>query len=181
MKEDKELIRIEHLAKSFGDNLVLRDISISIKEGEKVVIIGPSGSGKSTFLRCMNLLETPTGGKIWFEGERKPRGNPAGLFYVSQVSFIDALHKVQAGPLRAGLYLISFAASQHFIFCYFLKRLNTSSLAFSEASQHFNPSFSRNRPHQYSSSAMTSLISGFLSIMPSSNIQSMVFCHTSSL
>ena len=69
MKEDKELIRIEHLAKRFGDNLVLRDISVSIKEGEKVVIIGPSGSGKSTFLRCMNLLETPTEGKIWFEGE----------------------------------------------------------------------------------------------------------------
>ena len=69
MKEGKELIRIEHLAKSFGDNLVLRDISIDIEEGEKVVIIGPSGSGKSTFLRCMNLLETPTSGKIWFEGE----------------------------------------------------------------------------------------------------------------
>ena len=69
MKDGKELIRIEHLAKSFGDNLVLRDISISINEGEKVVIIGTSGSGKSTFLRCMNLLEIPTGGKIWFEGE----------------------------------------------------------------------------------------------------------------
>ena len=69
MKDDKELIRTEHLAKSFGDNQVLRDISISIKEGEKVVIIGPSGSGKSTFLRCMNLLETPTEGRIWFEGE----------------------------------------------------------------------------------------------------------------
>ena len=69
MKDGKELIRIEHLAKSFGDNLVLRDISIDITEGEKVVIIGPSGSGKSTFLRCMNLLEIPTGGKIWFEGE----------------------------------------------------------------------------------------------------------------
>ena len=69
MKDGKELIRIEHLAKSFGDNLVLRDISINITEGEKVVIIGPSGSGKSTFLRCMNLLEIPTGGKIWFEGE----------------------------------------------------------------------------------------------------------------
>ena len=69
MKDGKELIRIEHLAKSFGDNRVLRDISISIQEGEKVVIIGPSGSGKSTFLRCMNLLETPTEGKIWFEGE----------------------------------------------------------------------------------------------------------------
>lgn len=69
MSGGKELIRIEHLAKSFGDNRVLRDISISIEEGEKVVIIGPSGSGKSTFLRCMNLLETPTEGKIWFEGE----------------------------------------------------------------------------------------------------------------
>ncbi len=69
MKDDKELIRIEHLSKSFGENLVLRDISVSISEGEKVVIIGPSGSGKSTFLRCMNLLEIPTEGKIWFEGE----------------------------------------------------------------------------------------------------------------
>ena len=69
MKDDKELIRIEHLSKSFGENLVLRDISVSISEGEKVVIIGPSGSGKSTFLRCMNLLEIPTDGKIWFEGE----------------------------------------------------------------------------------------------------------------
>ena len=69
MKDGKELIRIEHLAKSFGENRVLRDISIEIQEGEKVVIIGPSGSGKSTFLRCMNLLETPTEGKIWFEGE----------------------------------------------------------------------------------------------------------------
>ncbi|MCR4752712.1 MAG: amino acid ABC transporter ATP-binding protein [Eubacterium sp.] len=63
------MIRIEHLSKSFGENLVLRDISVSISEGEKVVIIGPSGSGKSTFLRCMNLLEIPTEGKIWFEGE----------------------------------------------------------------------------------------------------------------
>ena len=69
MKDDKELVRIEHLSKSFGENLVLRDISVSISEGEKVVIIGPSGSGKSTLLRCMNLLEIPTEGKIWFEGE----------------------------------------------------------------------------------------------------------------
>ena len=67
MSEGKELVRIEHLSKSFGDNPVLNDISMSIKEGEKVVIIGPSGSGKSTFLRCMNLLELPTEGKIWFE------------------------------------------------------------------------------------------------------------------
>jgi putative lysine transport system ATP-binding protein len=68
VKDGKELIRIEHLAKSFGENRVLRDISISIEEGEKVVIIGPSGSGKSTFLRCMNLLETPTSGEILYHG-----------------------------------------------------------------------------------------------------------------
>jgi ABC-type polar amino acid transport system ATPase subunit len=65
---DNDLIRVEHLTKKFGDNLVLNDISDHITEGEKVVIIGPSGSGKSTFLRCMNLLEDPTGGKIWFDG-----------------------------------------------------------------------------------------------------------------
>ena len=69
MTEGKALIRIEHLSKSFGDHLVLDDISMDIMEGEKVVIIGPSGSGKSTFLRCMNLLEAPTKGKIWFEDQ----------------------------------------------------------------------------------------------------------------
>jgi ABC-type polar amino acid transport system ATPase subunit len=62
------VIDIKHLSKSFGDHLVLDDISEHIAPGEKVVIIGPSGSGKSTFLRCLNLLETPTGGTITFEG-----------------------------------------------------------------------------------------------------------------
>ena len=62
------MIDVEHLSKSFGTHLVLDDISEHIQEGEKVVIIGPSGSGKSTFLRCMNLLETPTSGTISFEG-----------------------------------------------------------------------------------------------------------------
>ena len=62
------MISVEHLSKSFGDHLVLDDISETIQEGEKVVIIGPSGSGKSTFLRCLNLLETPTKGTITFEG-----------------------------------------------------------------------------------------------------------------
>ena len=60
------MIAVEHLTKRFGKNLVLDDISETIEQGEKVVIIGPSGSGKSTFLRCMNLLETPTSGKISF-------------------------------------------------------------------------------------------------------------------
>ena len=62
------MIDVKHLSKSFGDNLVLDDISEHIAPGEKVVIIGPSGSGKSTFLRCLNLLETPTKGTITFDG-----------------------------------------------------------------------------------------------------------------
>ena len=62
------MIDVKHLSKSFGSHLVLDDISESIQEGEKVVIIGPSGSGKSTFLRCLNLLEEPTKGTITFDG-----------------------------------------------------------------------------------------------------------------
>ncbi|MGS2779471.1 amino acid ABC transporter ATP-binding protein [Robertmurraya sp. GLU-23] len=60
------MIKITNLEKSFGSNTVLKGISTEIKEGEVVAIIGPSGSGKSTFLRCMNLLETPTKGEIWY-------------------------------------------------------------------------------------------------------------------
>lgn len=63
------IIEIERLKKSFGDNLVLKDISMNVNKGEVVTIIGASGSGKSTFLRCINLLETPTDGKIMYQGE----------------------------------------------------------------------------------------------------------------
>ena len=62
------MIDVKNLSKSFGDHLVLDNISEHISPGEKVVIIGPSGSGKSTFLRCLNLLETPTAGTITFDG-----------------------------------------------------------------------------------------------------------------
>ena len=62
------MIDVKNLSKSFGDHLVLDNISEHIYPGEKVVVIGPSGSGKSTFLRCLNLLETPTSGTITFEG-----------------------------------------------------------------------------------------------------------------
>ena len=62
------MINVEHLCKSFGELDVLQDVSEHIEKGEKVVVIGPSGSGKSTFLRCLNLLETPTGGTITFDG-----------------------------------------------------------------------------------------------------------------
>ena len=62
------MIDVKHLSKSFGDHLVLDDISEHVSPGANVVIIGPSGSGKSTFLRCLNLLEQPTAGTITFAG-----------------------------------------------------------------------------------------------------------------
>ena len=66
---EETMVSIQHLEKSFGDNKVLRDVNIDIKKGEVVVVLGPSGSGKSTMLRCINLLETPTGGHIFIEGK----------------------------------------------------------------------------------------------------------------
>ena len=68
MNADSVLIKTEGLEKSFGKVQVLKGITTEIHKGEVVVIIGPSGSGKSTFLRTLNLLEEPTGGKIYFEG-----------------------------------------------------------------------------------------------------------------
>ena len=68
MNADSVLIKTEGLEKAFGKVQVLKGITTEIHKGEVVVIIGPSGSGKSTFLRTLNLLEEPTGGKIYFEG-----------------------------------------------------------------------------------------------------------------
>ena len=62
------MIEVKDLHKNFGSLTVLQGITETIRQGDKVAIIGPSGSGKSTFLRCLNLLEKPTGGEIWFEG-----------------------------------------------------------------------------------------------------------------
>lgn len=66
---DEILISVRNLKKSFGDNEVLKGININIKNGEKIAIIGPSGCGKSTFLRCINCMEDPSSGSIFFEGE----------------------------------------------------------------------------------------------------------------
>lgn len=63
------MIDVQNLSKKFGDNLVLNDITTTIQKGEVVAIIGPSGSGKSTFLRCLNLLETPSSGSIEINGK----------------------------------------------------------------------------------------------------------------
>ena len=68
------MISVKNLKKSFGDTVVLRDIDVEIHEGEVVVVVGSSGSGKSTFLRCLNLLEEPTAGRIIVDGQELTSG-----------------------------------------------------------------------------------------------------------
>ena len=63
------MIIVKDLHKTFENNHVLKGVSYHVHQGEKIVIVGPSGSGKSAFLRCLNLLETPTSGEIWFDGQ----------------------------------------------------------------------------------------------------------------
>ena len=74
--DNQALIKVNNVFKNFGEVKVLKGVSCDIQKGEKVVIIGPSGSGKSTLLRCMNLLETPTYGEIWF-GDKLAGGRHA--------------------------------------------------------------------------------------------------------
>ena len=69
MSDKTTVLEIKGLTKSFGDNEVLKDINLTVYNGDKIVIIGPSGCGKSTLLRCINCMEDPTGGIIMFEGE----------------------------------------------------------------------------------------------------------------
>lgn len=66
MADEKNIIRVKHLSKNYSSLAVLKDINFEISSGEVVAIIGPSGSGKSTLLRCLNALETVSGGEIWF-------------------------------------------------------------------------------------------------------------------
>lgn len=78
------MISVKHLNKDFEHLKVLKDINEEIKKGEKVVIIGPSGSGKSTFLRCLNLMETPTSGDIFFEGQNITSAKPKEVDKIRQ-------------------------------------------------------------------------------------------------
>lgn len=103
----KTVIEVKHLVKFFGKNEVLKDISFSVDEGDVACIIGASGSGKSTMLRCINLLEQPTGGEIIFNGEdiTKTRNEAAyrtkvGMVFQSFNLFnnMSALKNCMVGP-----------------------------------------------------------------------------------
>ena len=70
--EKEILLEVNHLSKKFGDQTILKDISLTLRKSEVIVIIGPSGCGKSTFLRCLNGLESVSGGDIILEGQKSP-------------------------------------------------------------------------------------------------------------
>lgn len=70
-----DMVKVENLCKNFGDFEALKNINLTVREGEKLVIIGPSGSGKSTLIRCINYLEEPTSGKIFIGGQEVTRKN----------------------------------------------------------------------------------------------------------
>ena len=72
-----EILQVRHLSKSFGDHQVLKDIDFTVNKGDVTSILGASGSGKSTLLRCINLLETPSAGQIFYHGEDVSTMNPA--------------------------------------------------------------------------------------------------------
>ena len=103
------IIEIRHLGKTFGKNEVLKDINFQVKEGDVACIIGASGSGKSTMLRCINLLETPTGGEILFKGEDVTKMKNAAAYRAkvgmcfqsfNLFSNMTALKNCMIGPMK---------------------------------------------------------------------------------
>jgi len=107
------VITTKNLKKVFGDNVVLDGINETIEKGEKVVVIGPSGSGKSTFLRCLNLLEEPTEGEIWFEDRNITDKNvninqvrqKMGMVFQQFNSFphLSVLENITLAPIQLGI------------------------------------------------------------------------------
>ena len=99
------MIDVKHLSKSFGEVEVLKDINETIDKGEKVVIVGPSGSGKSTFLRCLNLMEKPTSGDIFFEGEMNKLRQRMGMVFQHFNLFphLTIKKNITLAPVKLGL------------------------------------------------------------------------------
>jgi len=88
MEENKRVIDVRHLSKTFGTNVVLRDINFAVDQGDVTCIIGSSGSGKSTLLRCINLLETPTAGEVLFHGQDIMKGHIDSASYRAKVGMV---------------------------------------------------------------------------------------------
>ncbi len=86
--DNGEIIKINHLSKSFGSHVVLRDIDFSVLTGDVTCIIGASGSGKSTLLRCINMLETPTSGEVLYHGEDIQSGEIKASSYRARVGMV---------------------------------------------------------------------------------------------
>ena len=84
----EEILQIKHLSKKFGTHEVLRDIDFTVRKGDVTSIIGASGSGKSTLLRCINLLETPTSGEIWFHDKCVTSGQEKATSYRAKVGMV---------------------------------------------------------------------------------------------
>lgn len=101
------LLEIKKLSKSFGDLEVLRDVNISVNKGEVVVVIGPSGSGKSTMLRCINLLEHPTGGEILYQEEDITKLGKKVTEYRKHVGMV--FQRFNLFPLKTALENVMYA------------------------------------------------------------------------
>ena len=102
-----KILEINHCRKQFGDNEVLKDISLSVEKGNIVSIIGPSGSGKSTLLRCATLLETMDGGDLAYLGEYAAKDNGNGSVYASN----EELKKIKS---NFGLVFQNFNLFPHY-------------------------------------------------------------------
>jgi len=102
------IISVKNLEKRFGDNVILQNVNANIEKGEVVSIIGPSGTGKSTFLRAINFLDPPTGGEVFFDGEKLTKKNldairrRMGMVFQSfgLFSHLDVMGNLTAGPVK---------------------------------------------------------------------------------
>ena len=98
-----DILRMEHIKKSFGDLEVLKDISLSVKEGEVLAIIGPSGSGKSTLLRCLTMLETPDSGTVKYFDDYLCKGEDEKFEYANK----KELEKIREDIKNTGKDVVS--------------------------------------------------------------------------
>ena len=103
------MIKLDHINKFYGDLHVLKDVSLEVAEGEKLVIIGPSGSGKSTTVRCMNFLETPTSGHVYIDGKELTQKNKTKLIQ-NQISKLKQKKDLNGGIFKS-FFLLFFSCT----------------------------------------------------------------------